>query len=100
MPQTLDNNPYSLYSSQMAKVEHKGVEEARSQLPDLLDAAAEGRTTIITRRGRPVAALVPLDVYNATGRQLSLLPLEGSGRGLWGRNSTRTIRALRDEWDR
>jgi prevent-host-death family protein len=84
----------------MAKVEHKGVEEARSQLPDLLDAAAEGRSTIITRRGRPVAALVPLDIYNATGRQLPLTPLKGSGRGLWGRNSTRTIRALRDEWDR
>ncbi len=84
----------------MAKVEHKGVEEARSQLPELLDAAVEGRSTIITRRGRPIAALVPLDVYKATGRQLPLTPLEGSGRGLWGRNSTRTIRALRDEWER
>ena len=84
----------------MAKVEHRGAEEARNQLPDLLDAAAEGRSTIITRRGRPIAALVPIDTYNATGRQQPLTPLEGTGRGLWGRNSTRTIRALRDEWER
>ena len=84
----------------MVKVEHKGAEEARNQLPDLLDAAVQGRSTIITRRGRPIAALVPIATYNATGRQLPLTPLEGSGRGLWGRNSTRTIRALRDEWER
>lgn len=84
----------------MAKVEHKGAEEARNQLPDLLDAAAEGRSTIITRRGRPIAALVPLDAYSAAGRQQPLNTVRGSGRGLWGRNSTRTIRALRDEWDR
>ena len=84
----------------MAKVEHRGAEEARNQLPDLLDAAAEGRSTIITRRGRPIAALVPIDTYNTTSRQQPLTPLEGTGRGLWGRNSTRTIRALRDEWER
>jgi prevent-host-death family protein len=84
----------------MAKVEHKGAEEARNQLPELLEAAAQGRSTIITKRGRPVAALVPIDTYKAAGRQKSLMPLEGSGRGLWGRNSSRTIRALRDEWER
>jgi prevent-host-death family protein len=79
---------------------HKGAEEARKQLPDLLNAAEEGRSTIITRHGRPVAALVPIAQYNATARQASLLPLEGSGRGLWGKDSTRTLRRLRDEWDR
>jgi prevent-host-death family protein len=84
----------------MAKADYKGAEEARNQLPDLLEAAARGRATIITKRGRPVAALVPLDAYKASGRQQSLLPLEGSGRGLWGRDSRRTIRALRDEWER
>jgi prevent-host-death family protein len=78
----------------------KGAEEARNQLPDLLDAAEDGRTTIITRHGRAVAALVPIDALGAAQDQLSLLPLEGTGRGLWGRNSTRTIRALRDEWER
>jgi prevent-host-death family protein len=84
----------------MPKVEHKGAEEARNRLPELLEAAEQGRSTIITKRGRPVAALVPIDTYKVAGRQQSLMPLEGSGRGLWGRNSTRTIRALRDEWER
>jgi prevent-host-death family protein len=78
----------------------KGAEEARNQLPDLLAAAEKGRSTIITRHGRPVAALVPFAAYGAAVRQQPLLPLAGSGRGLWGKNSTRTIRRLRDEWSR
>jgi prevent-host-death family protein len=78
----------------------KGAEEARNQLPELLDAAEKGQSTLITRRGRPVAALVPIQAYEAAIRQASLLPLAGSGRGLWGKNSTRTIRKLRDEWSR
>ena len=79
----------------------KGAEEARNQLPDLLDAAENGRTTIITRHGRAVAALVPINALGvALNQQQSLLPLEGTGRGLSGKNSTRTIRALKDEWER
>src|SRR5271165_3923341 len=69
----------------------KGAEEARNELPDLLAAAEKGRATIITRHGRPVAALVPIGAYSAAVRQPPLLPLKGSGRGLWGRNSTETI---------
>lgn len=84
----------------MSKEQRKGAEEARNQLPDLLAAAEQGRSTIITRHGRPVAALVPIDAYRPSGRQQSLLPLSGSGRGLWGKNSTRTIDRLRDEWNR
>jgi prevent-host-death family protein len=84
----------------MAKVARKGAEEARNQLPELLEAAEKGRTTIITRRGRPVAALVPLDARSATTRQQPLGPVEASGRGFWGRHSSRTIRGLRDEWSR
>jgi prevent-host-death family protein len=78
----------------------KGAEDARNQLPDLLDAAEDGKTTIITRHGRPVAALVPINELRTPHGQLSLLPLEGTGRGLWGKNSRRTIRALKDEWER
>ena len=84
----------------MDTVRSKGAEEARNQLPDLLDAAEEGQSTIITRHGRPVAALVPVKALTGTSRQQSLLTLEGSGRGLWGRNSSRTIDRLRDEWTR
>lgn len=78
----------------------KGAEEARNQLPDLLEAAEKGRSTIITKHGRPVAALVPIGAYDAAIRQPSLIPVAGSGKGLWGKNSTRALRKLRDEWQR
>ena len=50
----------------------KGAEEARNQLPDLLEAAEKGRSTIITRHGRPVAALVPIEAYSAAKPGLRL----------------------------
>jgi prevent-host-death family protein len=81
-------------------MQHKGAEEARNQLPDLLDAAGKGRSTIITRHGRAVAALVPIEACAAALRQQPLMPLAGSGRGLWGRDSARRLRELRDEWSR
>ena len=84
----------------MAKIERKGVEEARNQLPKLIEAAESGRATVITRRGRAVAALVPLDEYDAKRRQQSLLSVAGSGRGLWGADSARSISTLREEWSR
>lgn len=93
---------YNLYSYPMksiARSPSKGVEEARQQLPAILSAAASGRTTMITRHGRTVAAVVPASAVPRR-RVVSLLALAGSGRGLWGRNSTRTIGKLRDEWSR
>lgn len=84
----------------MVRTARKGAEEARNQLPDLLEAAEKGRSTIITKHGRPVAALVPLDTYEAGSRQQPLTPLQGSGRGLWGEDSSRALRELRDEWSR
>lgn len=77
-----------------------GAKKARGQLAALLDAAEKGDPTIITRHGRPVAALIPVDAYDVDRRQASMLPLIGSGRGLWGKCSARTLRLLRDEWDR
>ena len=84
----------------MSTTRHKGAEEARNQLPDLLAAAEKGESTIITRHGRPVAALVPIEAYESAAYQLPLMPLRGSGRGLWGKNSNRTLRKLRGEWNR
>lgn len=81
-------------------ITHKGSEEARNELPTLLEEAQSGRATIITRRGRPVAALVPLSDYKKSHKQQSLLAVEGTARGLWGKNSTRTIKKLRSEWSR
>jgi prevent-host-death family protein len=78
----------------------KGAEEARNQLPELLTAAENGRSTIITKHGRPVAAIVPMTDFTGGTRQQPLLPVKGSGRGLWGEDSSRTLRDLRDEWNR
>jgi prevent-host-death family protein len=78
----------------------KGAEEARNQLPDLLTAAENGRSTVITKHGRPVAAIVPMTDFTGGSPQQPLLPAKGSGRGLWGRDSRRTLRGLRDEWNR
>ncbi|MBV8167586.1 MAG: type II toxin-antitoxin system Phd/YefM family antitoxin [Alphaproteobacteria bacterium] len=74
--------------------------EARAQLPSLLRAAEQGQATIITRDDKPIAALVPISALDITRPQQSLVPLAGSGRGLWTRNSRRALRRLRGEWDR
>lgn len=84
----------------MTKPIRKRAEEARSQLPELLTAAQQGRQTIITRHGRPVAMLCPISASGEAHAQHSLLPLAGSGRGLYGRDSRVTLRRLRDEWNR
>ena len=84
----------------MTKPTRKGAEEAQNQLPELLDAAEKGRSTIITKNGRPVAALVPFEQYDANGGQQSLVPLGASGRGLWGEDIARTVGDLREEWSR
>lgn len=81
-------------------IPRKGAEEARNQLPELLDAAESGRATIITRRGRPVAVLSPLGEHVAIDAQISLQALEGSGHGLWGNDSAKDLDAQRDEWIR
>lgn len=86
-------NPYSLYSAEMSKT--YGVEEARQALPKLLDLANRGTSTIITRHGRPIAALVPVD--RAQGRALvNMTTLRGSGKGLW--TGPDSVAAQRDEW--
>lgn len=84
----------------MSRSNRKGVEEARSQLPALLAEAEKGRVTIITRHGRSVAAIVPVARVAGERRQRSLAGLAGSGRGLWGKDSTKVLRRLRDEWNR
>ena len=77
----------------------KGAEQARQQLPSILADAAAGHSTIITRHGRAVAAVVPPSMAKAT-QPVPLATLAGTGRGLWGAHSARTIARLRDEWKR
>ena len=78
--------------------ESKGAEEARQQLPAILTAAMAGRTTFITRHGRQVAAVVPTSAVKQL-HPVSLLSVEGSGTGLWGKQGSELIRELRDEWN-
>lgn len=84
----------------MTRPSRKGVEDARSQLPSLLAEAEKGRSTIITRHGRSIAAIVPVGQAGGVRQQKSLVALAGSGKGLWGKHSTGTLRRLREEWDR
>ena len=88
----------------MARIQRQfhttGAEEARKQLPALVAAAAEGRTTIITKHGRAVAAIVPADSIKPAKKQLPITLIAGTGKGLWGKDSTKAIAKLRDEWSR
>jgi len=82
----------------VAKKRTYGAEEARAHLPELLERAHRGDVTVITKHGRPFAKVVPVDERQGEKAKLPLLSLAGSGRGLWGRNSRRTLKRLRDEW--
>ena len=75
-----------------------GAQQARAHLPELLERAHHGTATVITRRGKPYAVLVPVAQAKSGGRRLSLLSLRGTGTKLWGNEPARTIAAMRDEW--
>ena len=77
----------------------RGVEEARKTLPAILDAAAQGRTTIITRHGNAIAAVVPMSAARSAGTA-SILALAGTGKGRWGRDGAARLGRLREEWNR
>ena len=76
-----------------------GLEQARATLPALVTRAHSGRATVITRHGRPVAAVVPLAAMASSrvsgGR---LLALRGSGTGLWGADVGAAVAQMRAEW--
>lgn len=79
-----------------------GLEQCRIKLPALAALAHAGSPSIITRHGKPYAALVSvqaLEKATAKPRKKSLLTLAGTGQGLWGKSPSQTIAALRDEWD-
>ena len=84
----------------MSAPTHYGFEQARAQLPTLMAQAHAGQASIITKHGKPYAAIVPLaDLAQARTRSgKGILNLQGSGKGLWGKKSGATIAQLRDEW--
>ena len=61
-----------------------GSEEARKNLPELIDRAQrDGTVTIVTKRGVPCAAIVPLS-HVQRGRAPKLTALRGSAAGCYG----------------
>lgn len=80
-----------------------GLEQARAQLPLIAAEAHAGYTSVITRHGKPVAVVVPVQHWQAEQTQQrqrgGVLALRGTGRGLWGKSVSRTLAALRDEWE-
>ena len=79
-----------------SKVRTAGVEEARTRLPAILRAANnEGAVTIVTKRGEPYAAVVPVSQALREGPNLS--DLRGSAKGCFG-DAEQFVSRLRDEW--
>ena len=78
------------------KMQVAGVEEARAKLPPILRSAhQEGTVTIVTKRGVPYAAVVP--VSHAIREAPKLSDLRGSAEGCFG-DARRFVEGLRDEW--
>lgn len=78
------------------KVQTAGVEEARTKLPEILRAANdEGAITIVTKRGKPYAAVVPLS--QALRKAPNFSDLRGSAKGCFG-DAGQFINKLRSEW--
>lgn len=86
----------------MSETVNYGLEQARAQLPHIASEAVAGYTSVITRHGKPVAVVVPVDEWQAQqARQAhagSILALRGTGKGLWPHGAGQAVADLRDEW--
>ena len=69
------------------------VKEARKSLGQLLDKVEQGQDIIVTRRGKKVAHLVPLEQE----RRLPSLEKFRQGIALQGRSLSETVEAARNE---
>ena len=86
----------------MSDTPQYGLEQARAQLPLIASEAVAGTSTVITRHGKPVAVVVPVEQWRdqqaRSLRQGGVLALRGSGRGLWPEGAAASVAQLRDEW--
>lgn len=86
----------------MDQLTRYGLEQARAQLPHIAAEASAGYTSVITRHGKPVAVVVPMDEWQAQQGQrvksAGILALRGSGRDLWPHSAGEAVAQLRDEW--
>lgn len=86
----------------MLTIPNYGLEQARIHLPNIVANAHAGIRSIITKHGKPYAAIVPLQDIKQPPTDADLtsgiLTLRGTGRGLWGDHVGQTVSDLRDEW--
>ena len=79
-----------------------GLEQARIQLPAIVAQASSGVASVITRHGKPCAAVISIQQLEQSAGHakggVSILALRGTGRGLWGMSPSQTVSELRDEW--
>ena len=75
-----------------------GLEEGRNTLPRLASRAHAGQPSLLTRHGKPYAAIVSADALLKARPRTHFLALRGSGKGLWGALPAQAVAALRDEW--
>lgn len=79
-----------------------GLEQARAHLPHIAADALAGHTSVITRHGKPMAAVVPVSLLRAQSsgrvRKGGILGLRGTGQGVWPLGAAGVVAGLRDEW--
>lgn len=78
------------------KIRIESIKEARAKLAAILRAANQERTvTVVTKRGVPYAAVVPVSKAVVQGPKLR--DLRGSARGCFG-EAAEFVDSLRNEW--
>jgi len=82
----------------MKPIAKHGAEQARKRFPALVEEAARGNPTLITKHGRPYAALVPAAALERKSSGSDFLALRGTGKGLWGKSIRRSLNRMRDDW--
>jgi prevent-host-death family protein len=76
-----------------------GLEQGRNTLPELASRAHAGQPSLLTRHGKPYAAIVSPDMLAKARPRSRFLALRGSGKGLWGASPSKGIADMRSEWD-
>ena len=75
-----------------------GLEEGRSTLPKLASRAHAGQPSLLTRHGKPYAAIVSPEMLHKARPRTNFLALRGTGKGLWGPAPAKAVALMRDEW--
>jgi hypothetical protein len=77
-----------------------GLKQGRKLLSHLAGLANGGQGILLTKYGKPYAAIVEPEVLLRTRRKKSsFLALRGTGKGLWGRSASKGIAAARGGWN-